>query len=292
MGSLSSFELEDIRAVLAELPPPVVIFNKSHSGSRMLAQLIERSGFFLGNNLNESYDSHDLSKLVHYVVERYYPDYARFWHGDGMHDTALAGLVGGVFRDHLAGFAGQHWGWKLCETTYILPLIDYLFPCARYVHLVRDGRDVAFSNHVPPISAFWQKVYADAERLRRWRGIWYGWMARIGYALDPVLYNAQHWVNSVTLGQRFGAMLRDRYLEVRYENLCLDFVSEADRVLRFVGAPNAPAAIAAMQSTIRTDAVGKYRRHNRLQVWRVRRYAKPLLISLGYVDPRPRRSRR
>lgn len=284
MTALGISALEGVRAALSDLPAPVVIFNKSHSGSRLLAQLVETSGYFLGNDQNESCDALNVLKLVRYVVERYYPDYTRLWHGEGSRDLVLAALIRDVFHDHLAGFHGQHWGWKLCETTYILPLIDYLFPRARYLHIIRDGRDVAFSNHVAPVHAYWQKVYTDAPQLRRWRGLWYGWLARIGYGLDPLLYNAQHWVNSVTLGCRFGAMLRERYLEVRYEDLCRDFAPQARRVLAFIDAPDVEAAVAAVQPTVHTGPVGKHRRHSRFQVWRVQRYAKPLLIALGYLN--------
>jgi len=281
-------DLDEARAALSQLPPPVVIFNKSHSGSRLLASLVEASGCFMGNDRNESQDGLHVFELVQYVVEKYYPDFSRLWHGEGREDTALARLAVSVFRDHLAGFHGRSWGWKLCETTYILPLVDRLFPQARYLHLVRDGRDVAFSNHRPPDSPFWQKIYADAVRLRRWRGLWYGRMARLGYALDPVLYNAQHWVNSVSVGRHFGAMLGHRCLEVRYEDLCLDFEPQARRILDFIEAPAAQAAIDAVSPTVRRDAVGKYRNRSRLQVWRVQRYAKPLLIALGYLDRRRR----
>lgn len=261
-----------------------MIFNKSHSGSRLLARLVEESGIWLGDDLNDSRDAHGLLRLVRYTVEHYYPDYDRLWRGDGRNDGALVGLLVGAFADHLRGRGDRRWGWKLCETVYVLPLIDFLFPEARYIHLIRDGRDVAFSDHVAPVEPFWQKVYIDAVGVRRWRGLFFGAMGQIGYRLDSSRYNAQHWVNSVELGRRYGGMLRERYLEVRYEALCRNFADEGRRVLDFIAAPAAEAGLEAIGPTVTTDAIGKFRRHNRLRVAAVTRYARPLLTTLGYTD--------
>ena len=65
-----------VREELKAAAAPVVIFNKSHSGSRLLARLIEASGVFMGANQNDSKDSLDVLKLVEHLVTRCYPDYA------------------------------------------------------------------------------------------------------------------------------------------------------------------------------------------------------------------------
>lgn len=154
--------LTELRDRFAALPAPVVVFNKSHSGSRLLARLMAASGVFMGADRNASEDALPLLKLVQYFVEHYHPDASALWDETRPVDGALLGFVEGVFADHLRGHDGsQAWGWKLCETVYAMPLIAFLFPGARFVHLIRDGRDVAFSNHVAPVQPFWQKVFAD-----------------------------------------------------------------------------------------------------------------------------------
>jgi hypothetical protein len=77
----------------------------------------------------------------------------------------LPALVREVMRRHLEGFdagAARPWGWKLCETTYAVPVIDFLFPGAKFIHLIRDGRDVAFCDHHAPVPG----------SARRCRGCW------------------------------------------------------------------------------------------------------------------------
>jgi Sulfotransferase family len=285
-AALLPASLPAVRAWTSTLPPPVVIFNKSHSGSRLLADLVRSSGIYLGARQNESGDSEDMLELVEYVVEHYYPDFARLWQQGAPSDPGLCMLIAGFFRRHLANRENERWGWKLCETTYALPLIDYLFPQARYLHLIRDGRDVAFSNHVPPFNRFWQKVYTDAAGLRYWRGLWFGPMSKLAYRIDPLPYNVQHWINSVTVGRRFGAMLRERYMETRYEDLCLHFDREALRILSFIDADDKLTTIEKLRPKVVTNAIGKFRRHPSWQRWRTERLARPLLMALGYLPDR------
>jgi hypothetical protein len=74
-----------------------------------------------------------------------------------------------------------------------LPVLDELFPRARFVHILRDGRDVALS-HVNV--EFLQKRLEEA---------------------------AVYWRDAVLGARRFGRTLgRDRYREVRYEDLLDD----------------------------------------------------------------------
>jgi len=272
-----------IRDELPQDPAPIVIFNKSHSGSRLLAAVVERAGVFMGAHQNESRDSLDLLDLVTHLVLAHYPDYGPLWDGPAAADPALPSLIRRVFAGHLSGFepgAGGRWGWKLCETVYILPVIDFLFPDARYVHLIRDGRDVAFCDHHGPSNAFWRKLYFNTDRITSWRG---HRLTRRSYRLWSCIYNAQHWVNSVSLGRRYGAMLRERYLEVRYEALCLDFEPTLARLLEFIGLPEALPACTPMRSDVRRGSIGKHTREPWLRRYAVNRVAKPLLLELGYL---------
>jgi len=282
-SSVSPTSLSAVREWTSKLPPPVVIFNKSHSGSRLLARLVRTTGIYMGAHQNESGDSEDILELVEYVVEHYYPDFNRLWRSGESPDAELCSLITRAIRRHLDGTETQRWGWKLSETGYILPLVDYLFPQARYLHLIRDGRDIAFSNHVPPFNAFWQKIYTNAAGMRYWRGLWFGRMSKLAYRVDPLPYNIQHWINSVTVGRQFGSMLRERYMETRYEDLCLRFDAEALRILSFIDAPNDMTAIATLRSDVAQSAIGKFRHHLPWQRWRAERLARPLLIALGYV---------
>lgn len=281
--------LDPLHAAASGLDGPVVIFNKSHSGSRMLAELVAAGGVFLGAHVNESWDSLPLLELVSALVRQYYPDYGPLWDPSLPGDAALAKLAVRVFEKHLEGFApqaGRPWGWKLCETVYILPVLDYCFPRARYVHLIRDGRDVAFCDHRAPDDPFWRKVYFNTERIRTFQG---RRLTPQAYRRQSPFYNALHWMNSVTVGRHFGMMLRERYLEVRYEDLCTGFETAARRVLDFIAAPNPDNALRTLSAKVYPTSVGKHRQQPARRLREVMPLIKPLLLSLGYLleDPEP-----
>lgn len=273
------FRLPPIIAPLDDVAGPIVVINKSHSGSRLLARMLIDQGVYLGAGLNESLDAEYLVPLVEYLVCEYYPDYSALWRSE--RDQVLEDLLRYGFDALMKDMTARHtrWGWKLGETTYILPVIQALFPDARVIHIIRDGRDVAFSDHVAPHDAFWKKVYFNSCDISRWRGRRLSWRA---YRRASHLYNAQHWVNSVTVGRAYGSMLGERYREVRYEDLCRDYVKVSEELLRWLGLDADHPALREQAQSIHTRRIGRFH----AQPWYKRRQvlavAGPALKSMGY----------
>jgi hypothetical protein len=108
-----------------------------------------------------------------------------------------------------------------------IPKLHALFPKAKFVHLIRDGREVWLSVQG------WKKGERSAGQVPTW-------------TVDPLGSTALWWERSVRLGREAGAVLGDNlYREVRYEavvrdperecrDLC-DFleISYSDAMLRF-----------------------------------------------------------
>jgi Sulfotransferase family len=100
-----------------------------------------------------------------------------------------------------------------------LPTLNGLFPETRFVHIVRDGRDVALS------VAQWKKGAGIARRVNT-------------YAEHPIATTAVWWDWLVRLGREAGAPLGPgRYHEVRYERLVADPAAEGAAVCRFLSLP-------------------------------------------------------
>jgi Sulfotransferase family len=107
----------------------------------------------------------------------------------------------------------------------LLPTLHSLWPQARVVHLIRDGRDLALSLQ---------------DRTRSERAAW-----RLPtWEEDPVTTAALYWEWNVRLGREAGALLGpDRYHESRYERLVADPELECRELCGFLGLAYDPAML-------------------------------------------------
>jgi hypothetical protein len=107
----------------------------------------------------------------------------------------------------LATAGKPRWGDKTPPYLRCMPAIARLLPEARFVHLIRDGRDAALSS----------------------RGLWFG----LG---DDPRAAARAWVAQIVQA-RNDARLLPHYLEVRYEDLVLDPEATLTRICGFLDLP-------------------------------------------------------
>jgi len=130
-----------------------------------------------------------------------------------------AGYVGALYGAYAIargkGIAGE----KTPDYVRCIPLLDRLFPWARFVHIVRDGRDVALS------ALDWAGEGKGPGRFALW-------------STEPIAVCALWWRRQVEPGARVGrSMAAGRYREIRYETL----VSHPEPPLRglcsFLGLP-------------------------------------------------------
>jgi Sulfotransferase family len=132
-----------------------------------------------------------------------------------------------------------------------IPFLAAAFPAARFVHLVRDGRAVAFS--LTRVD-WWEDgvVWWYGDTPRRWR-------ERGG---DPWELAATHWVRELaSIGEGLGAVAPERRLELRYEQLVGDPVAVLRRVAGFAGLADDAGWVAEL---------GRLRYPNKNEAWRER----------------------
>lgn len=100
-----------------------------------------------------------------------------------------------------------------------LPLLHDLWPGARFVHLIRDGRDVCLSMRT------WPKADRAAGRFAIWDE-------------DPVATTALWWDWQVRLGHEGGSAIGpERYREVRFEDLVSGPEDQCRALCEFLGVP-------------------------------------------------------
>lgn len=106
-----------------------------------------------------------------------------------------------------------------------IPILRQIFPDAKYIHLVRDGRAVAYSlSHV----AWWN------DHVLYWAGKTPRQMIAAGS--NPLELAARNWFEEMqTLAQGIALIPDGQLLEVRYEELLRDPYVQLQRILDFMG---------------------------------------------------------
>jgi Sulfotransferase family len=106
-----------------------------------------------------------------------------------------------------------------------LPALHALWPKARFVHLIRDGRDVCLS------VMNWSKAEDTAGRYATWTE-------------DPVTTIALWWKRKVLLGREAGKSLGPNlYQEIRYEELVSEPAKACETLCSFLELPYAEAML-------------------------------------------------
>jgi Sulfotransferase family len=199
--------------------PPLIVLGVRRSGTTLLRVMLDRSpqlavpdeSYFLPQlahrhgdrpNLDEFQD--DLRRLPTLREWELSPEDVRARLRPGM---TLGQAVGAVYETYAAQRGKTRWGDKTPMYMQYLPLLERLFPDARYVHLIRDGRDAALSFLQMPEGVV-TKTWAHP---RDAAGFACQWRTEVAAAR--------------ALGRRVGP---ERYLELRYEEL----VEDPDRELR------------------------------------------------------------
>jgi hypothetical protein len=176
-----------------------------------------------------------------------------------------------------------------------VPFVDALFPDARYVHLVRDGRE-----NVNSLLNAWRTPRYRTYRLPEphsipgadpawWKFVLYpGWRDDVAGPLEVVC--ARQWVASNDLALRDLGAVGDRAVRVRYEDLVDSPEDEVARVLRFLGVPF-DDALRVKAAAVRTTPVnvvtpperGKWRKENPAEIEAVVPLLRPTMEALGYA---------
>jgi hypothetical protein len=141
------------------------------------------------------------------------------------HPRTLGAILDAVFRFFAAARGKQRWCEKTPQHVQHLLSLAREFPAARFIHMIRDGRDCAASFH------------------RRWRR-------------QPEL-TVFRWKKVVAVGRDQGRRLGPgRYLEVRYEDLTAEPETSLQRICVFLGLPFEAAVLDSAQPYLQGNVGG------------------------------------
>ena len=217
------------------LSKPVVATGRGGSGTRLLSMLLQEHGLFLGNRLNGSEDSIEWTGVQYESAVRKLTDDAPLrgrWH-EALSGCAENILTRGQWKE------GQLWGWKLPETMLLLPEVMQAFPNAKIIHFVRHPVDTCLRS--PHVTSRTDNPVGAATLNAAYS--WLGWRRDPGDDDDYIL-NSASWVYQVQRAIQFGRELgSNRYLEIRFEDLCADAQTVSDAIARFLDIPGTTSAV-------------------------------------------------
>jgi hypothetical protein len=133
-------------------------------------------------------------------------------------DLMPSTLINTLYRDYCRQFGASRWGDKSPIYTVHLDLLSKIFPSAQFIHIIRDGRDVALS------------------MLKTYRG-------RRFFYMD-IYFAAQSWKRRISLARSAGERLgQDRYFELHYEDLVTYPVEVVTQICGYLGENFVPAMV-------------------------------------------------
>jgi hypothetical protein len=199
-------------------PPPLFIVGCGRSGTTMFRLMLDahpdlavpgeshfipdlyrhRRKYTTGGILDARTLADDIMRTLHVRLWGV-PRMAVWRRLEELRQPGFAGVVAAVFSAYADCHNKTRWADKTPIYVLSMPLLARLFPTARFIHLIRDGRDVALSY----VSVPWGPSTV-------WRA-------------------AQKWRRDVNAGRESGRALGpSRYLEIRYE----DLVASPEEVLK------------------------------------------------------------
>jgi len=209
------------------VPPELqLIFEYDGNGNRLLEEFTNCGPGGIGADELSSV----IERCCPHKLELFF-DYKGYCHRDGVPRKSLSGFVSD-FYESIAKSYGKSW---LIEQTpwygQRIDILTSLFPSARFIHMVRDGRDVALSFARTPW--WYRSVHLNLTRWQR--------------EIKKISVDAAMYLNE------------DSYLEVKYENLVNNTELEVRRICDFLG-------VDFEVSTLNPECFTEYDNYSRIDV--------------------------
>lgn len=244
------------------MKPPIVIGGNGHSGTRIFAQILEHNGIFVGiSHLTRSHNSHDLRvfDLLDRWVEPYV--YKRL-------SEAEIEKMRRQFRRRIRLFfpyRGRPWGWKNPRSMLILPVYHNLFPGLKFIHVIRDGRDITLGNEFATDNPYANAFLSEKER------------ALSSHERMILFWGRSNQVVMDYCRQR----MPDAYLFTKFEDLCRYPDQEVRRILDFTGCDF--ANLRSTKSMVKMPkSIGRWEKAEPALRFLVLQAGSPYLEKFGY----------
>jgi hypothetical protein len=247
------------------MKPPIVIGATGGSGTRVVARIVQRAGVFIGTNRNPAEDAREFVEFYDRWINRFVRR-AEI----PMSEPEIA-LMDEDFRDCLTRHralipADQHaWGWKEPRSIYLVPFFHERFAGMKFIHVLRDGRDMALSANQNQL-----RKHGDAILDHSHDG------------LPPSVRAAALWNRINSAAADYGEpVLGACSLRVRFEDLCKDPEIVIKTIYVFLGCDE--NACPATTEVRPPESIGRWRTSTTPELTQaIHAHAEPALTRFGY----------
>jgi hypothetical protein len=252
-----------VPSVDSSAPPPVVIGATGGSGTRVMAQVLRKAGWFMGDRVHPRNEDSlpmawfltkwlktlkDFPKVEPRTLARARRDFERMIY---LHRRGVSA-------------PDARWGWKNPRSLWLIPFLTERFPELKFIHMIRDARDMMLS----------ENIYFLRQNGQ--------WLLGPDWWRNPEAAQLELWRASNKRALEFAQQyLKDRYLLVRYEDLCQKPAETVSAVTTFLGSPE--INIGPLIEGIRDRGnIGRWRRDQAAKVIELDRGAQAELKRFGY----------
>ena len=242
---------------------PIVIGGNGHSGTRVFNEILTRGGVFTGiPRLTKRRESEDLRIIG--LLNRWVRPYV-YSEVSAAESTEMKNAFARRLRLYFP-FRSHPWGFKNPRTMLILPLLDELFPGMKFVHVIRDGRDISLGNPFAADNPLVDAFLSDDER-----------------GLAPEAKMILFWGRSNKKAYDYGqAHMQGRYLMMRWEDLCDHPDKKSAELLQFASGDVAGTETIA-RVVRRPKSIGRWRTFPRTTRKLVVDHGRPWLKLFQYA---------
>ena len=220
----------------------------------------------MGSRLNWAEDSEP-------IMEFYESWLRRYLERDGVFDAAESMAAKRQFdaclEEHLAGLddPAAPWGVKVPRSILMLGFWQQRFPRFKFVHLIRSGLDMAYSDDRWQLNTVGDLVLTEEER-----------------QYDERLQSMAYWRRVNASAANYGeGELAPRYLRIRFEDLCAEPARVGQELGQFLNSPD-PVFLAqsGLQQITPPATLGRWQDQPTEEVAELKRVGGAVLERFGY----------
>lgn len=254
---------------------PIVIGGVGGSGTRLVTQILQQEGVSFGGEVNDSLDNlwfsllfvrrtiflkspEEIRRLIWLFInamrdclpvpEELLPlldEAARYDRGPALRKSVLQEARNSIVQNSTPLNGYEMWGWKQPNTHILVPILAQCIPKMKYIYVVRNGLDMAFSYNQNQLKYFWGDLLLEGE-------------------VDASPRNSlRYWVASYKRICSQRALLGNRLYILDFDLLCRNPVEQIEQLNRFLGLDVDDGNLEAVARTIVIpDSTGRYRDHD------------------------------